>query len=712
MSGNGNRRRAVGLWTIVLVLSLLALGGCGGGGGGSLAEEEGTRYARQILQDRRGGSLSVALVEDGRILWARGFGLRDRSAGLAPSPDTLYGIGSTSKLLAAVAVMRLADQGLVELDRPLGDYLRDFRMESPEASQVTVRMLLNHSSGFPGGDYRGSGTTARNEGYLEDMYENLRTSHLKHRPGALCIYCNDGFTLVEKLVAAVSGRPYEAFLREEILLPLGMTHTRAPLEAFPLGSFAPGYPDSGDRPLPQEFINTLAGGGMYSTPTDLCRLLALLAGGGTLEGTRILSEASVRAMGEDQTGGTLRVVDTRSSRYGLGLDTVRQPGLELAGFRAWMKGGDSSVYGSAVVVIPDLKLGAAVTGATRIGSEQAVALAERVLLAALVERGLLDRMPPLLPETPRPPAPAPDLSLFLPGIYAASGQLFRLEQGAAGLAISRCSEGGGWEPAFSGLVHREDGRFSSDGDPLREFSFAEEGGFRYLVQRSPGYGRIYQDDQVLAQKLEPGAPLEAPWAARLGRVWLAVNLPSRTYGLDTSWDPRMRLLSLPDLPGSLFAGPQGQGWYLVRPRSDRLALPGITIPTDGGRDQNDLKVLEVEGEEWLRFGSFRYRPAETVPVVSADALPRQVALGTEGQWLRLDPGAKGGILRVASRGTGTRWMLFDGAFRGVTDSQVLGADSRASAPPGGYLVLLGDPGARFEVTLEVPGGSGKGTRRP
>jgi hypothetical protein len=57
-------------------------------------------------------------------------------------------------------------------------------------------------------------------------------------------------------------------------------------------------------------------------------------------------------------------------------------------------------------------------------------------------------------------------------------------------------------------------------------------------------------------------------------------------------------------------------------------------------------------------------------------------------------------------------MLFDGAFRGVTDSQVLGADSRALAPPGGYLVLLGDPGARFEVTLEVPGGSGKGTRRP
>jgi CubicO group peptidase (beta-lactamase class C family) len=687
---------------VVLLLSILILGaGCSGlGGNATFSMQEGARSAQELLRETGAPSVSVALVDDGVVQWARGFGAIDAKAGRAPTPETMYGIGSTSKVIAAAAIMILVDRGTVSLDVPVAAYLPDFRMESPEASEITVRMLLNHSSGFPGTEGRGLATTVRFEGYADAMVETLAKSRLKHAPGAMSIYCNDGFMLLEKIVSAVTPKSYEAFVQDEIFAPLGMTNSRFPTGPFDEGGYAPAFREDGETPRPQEYNNTFASGGAYSTPSDLCRLLAMFANGGELDGKRILSEESVRAMAEDQTIGTFRVVDTENARYGLGWDTVREGGLESAGRTAWMKGGQTRIYGSCIIVIPELKLGAAVTGVSGIESEQAAALAERVLLAALVERGLLDAMPEELPSDPKEPAPMPDLSAFIPGLYANSGMLARLAADADGKLSIEKRVNGEWIPSRTGLAYRANGRFSTGEAPNEEYAFTAAGGIRYLVMSRPSTSRCYQEHLVFAQKVEPGAATDAPWEGRVARTWLVANETRFDYDLGTSWNPRLKLDASPEAPSALFVLPQGAGSLLVRPQTGDLAVMGLTIPTALGRDQNDLVVMDIGGEEWMRYGSYRYRPLETVPVLSAD-VARDIEIGPagDGEWLRLDPGVSGATLTVAPEADSFRWILFDANFAGVADSGARGTGPLAQAPQGGYLHLMGDAGARFTVTL-------------
>jgi len=697
LKGNLPKRTA-----FMLVLSVLFLGaGCSGlGGNTTFSMREAASYAKTLLATYSSPSVSVALVENGVVQWAQAFGEIDKRSGRAPTPETMFGIGSTSKMIATTATMILVDRGLVSLDLPFATYASEFSMQSPEAADVTVRMLLNHSSGFPGTEYRGSVLTARNPGYVDGVLETLAGSHLKHAPGDMNIYCNDGFTLVERLVSSVTGTDYATFVHDEIFAPLGMTHSRFPTGPFPVGSYAPEFNADGS-PMPQEYNNTFASGGLYSTPSDLCRLLAMFANGGELGGVRVLSEAAVQAMGVDQTIGKFRMCVTKGVRYGLGWDTVVQPGVELAGRTAWAKDGETGVYGSCVLVIPDLKLGAAVTGVSGIKSSQATALAEHVILAALVERGLLGSMPTVLPETPKERAQTPDLSAYLPGFYASTGGLLRMEQDAQGNLSIHMRSGGGWTPYLEGLSYRVNGYFSSDGDPNTEFAFAEGRGMRYAMNRAAGASRLYQDETPMVQKIGPGTPLSAAWTSRLSRTWLLVNMPPIFYTLGATWYPCLALEALPELPGLIFAKPQSkETYYLVRPESDTFAAMGITIPAGGGRDQNELVVTDVGGEEWMRFGSYRFRPLETVPVLSAD-VARDIEIGAagDGEWLRLDPGVSGATLTVAPEGDAFRWMLFDTSFTCVADSGARGTAPLPGAPQGGYLHLMGDAGAHFRVTL-------------
>jgi hypothetical protein len=176
------------------------------------------------------------------------------------------------------------------------------------------------------------------------------------------------------------------------------------------------------------------------------------------------------------------------------------------------------------------------------------------------------------------------------------------------------------------------------------------------------------------------------------------------YTLDATWYPCLALEALPELPGLIFAKPQSkETYYLVRPESDTFAAMGITIPAGGGRDQNELVVTDVGGEEWMRFGGYRFRPLETVPVLSAD-VARDIDIGAagDGEWLRLEPGVSGATLSVVPEGDSFRWMLFDASFTCVADSGARGTAPLPGAPQGGYLCLMGDAGTRFSLTLDPP----------
>lgn len=130
----------------------------------------------------------------------------------------LYGIGSSSKIYTTVAVMQLAEDGKLSLDAPVTRYLKDFKMADSRYKDITVRMLLNHSSGLMGSTLDSALLFDDSDPSSTDLLlERLASQRLKADPGAYSVYCNDGFTLAELVVEAVSGMDFMDYVDRYIL---------------------------------------------------------------------------------------------------------------------------------------------------------------------------------------------------------------------------------------------------------------------------------------------------------------------------------------------------------------------------------------------------------------------------------------------------------------------------------------------------------------
>lgn len=154
--------------------------------------------------------------------------------------DTLYGIGSVSKVFTAASVMRLADEGLVNLDESLTLYIPDFQMADERYRDITPRMLLNHSSGLMGMTDNNAFLMGDNDTYHHDNFLRLlQAQALKHPPGEVSIYCNDGYTLAEILVERVSGMSFTEFMEDRFFEPLDIHSIQTPQGDFDRGSLTP-----------------------------------------------------------------------------------------------------------------------------------------------------------------------------------------------------------------------------------------------------------------------------------------------------------------------------------------------------------------------------------------------------------------------------------------------------------------------------------------
>ena len=168
----------------------------------------GRLEAWKAIQSGRTGSLSIAIMDNGRFVYSEGFGMADRPGSVPVDRQTLFNIGSVSKVYCATAIMLLVDEGKIKLDSPVTAYIPEFTMADERYRSITVRMLLNHSSGLPGGSYANSFGYRYHGPFLAETLQTLARSHLKHNPGELAIYCNDGFSLAEIIVERVTGKKY------------------------------------------------------------------------------------------------------------------------------------------------------------------------------------------------------------------------------------------------------------------------------------------------------------------------------------------------------------------------------------------------------------------------------------------------------------------------------------------------------------------------
>ncbi|MCX5973506.1 MAG: serine hydrolase [Coprothermobacterota bacterium] len=685
---------------VCFLLLAFLLAGCSGSPSSSPAPltysatiAEGRAALQKALEETGAASMSVALVDGDQVVWSEAFGVAEKSTGQAASTDTLYCIGSVSKMLATVSVMKLAEQGKVKLDDPLVKYLPDFRMLSPEYRDITVRMLINHSSGFGGSDYRNAFLSAPYSGYGEQVQAALKEERLKFDPGYLNVYCNDGFTMVEILVKALTGQSYPDFVRQEILIPLGMSHSLYPqkLEDLLPGTYAESYADG--QLVTPEFVSVYASGGLYSTPSDMGRLAMMLMNGGSLGATRMLSPASVAEMGTDQTIGTFNPLPTDLVRYGLGWDTVTQPGMMAVGIEGWQKSGGTSAYHTEFLVLPKEHL-AAVVLTDGSGGAKALSVAEQILLRALIERGKLSAMPaPQPPMTLAEVTPSETDQEAISGLYAANLKLCRVSFAPDHSLTIESASCGVWNRKVKNFKLRADGWYTSDENPTLSYTPVIGDGRRYLAARTTyGYGH-YLITVLLAEKLFAKPQMTPAWQERAGKTYLNANVSmyDRTM-MGSSADPRFTLIAMPDLPGYLFTPSMDVVDASV---DDVLARMFLLIPQDSGRDLNDIAVVARGGEEWLRQGSTLFRPLASVPTLAAGS--STVTIGSEGfnEWRTL-PATSSVSIDGASE-----WRLYDADFKQIASGPGSGSAVLPGSGTAAYLMLFGSPGATISLNLAL-----------
>ncbi|MEV7600717.1 serine hydrolase domain-containing protein [Kitasatospora sp. NPDC089797] len=293
-------------------------------------------------------SLVAGVVRDGLLVWT---GARSMVDGHAPDPDVQYRIGSITKTFVAVLVLRLRDEGLLDLADPLGRHL-----PGTPADDVTVAQLLAHSGGLA------AETPApwweRTDGALRPGLDDLleQESPLKHPAGRLHHYSNPGYALLGALVERLRGASWGEVLRREVLVPLGMDRTTLLPEHPHAGGFAV-HPWANVM-LPEPLTDTGRmgpAGQLWSTGADLGRWAAFLAAGDdAVLSADTLAEMRRPAVGPDDADWT--------SGYGLGLQLRRHEGRVLYGHTGSMPGFTAGLWVSAADGLAAFALSNATSG--------------------------------------------------------------------------------------------------------------------------------------------------------------------------------------------------------------------------------------------------------------------------------------------------------------------------------------------------------------
>jgi len=215
-------------------------------------------------------SIAVAVARHGEVLWAEGFGWADRAREVRSSGDIAYSIASITKPITATALMVLVERGLVELDRPINDYLGDAKIRTRlgNAEDATVRRVASHTAGLP----RHYHFFYSDEPWRRPPMDLSisRYGHLVSPPGERFEYSNFGYGLLESVVERVSGVPFQEFVGEEVFEPLEMTHSAVGLPAHAAASVAERY-DSTGAVLPFCDSDHQGGSAAYSSAMDLLR---------------------------------------------------------------------------------------------------------------------------------------------------------------------------------------------------------------------------------------------------------------------------------------------------------------------------------------------------------------------------------------------------------------------------------------------------------
>ncbi|RIK35027.1 MAG: penicillin-binding protein, partial [Chloroflexi bacterium] len=346
--------------------------------GGLMLEHDTLRsLALDTLQRYNVPGLALGVVEDSQRTFAEGFGIRSvEEAAIPVGADTLFQIGSTTKPLTGVLIMRLVEAGVLDLDTPIGLWLPDLRLQRDADVAISLRMLLSHTAGLPWNQITPTRLHAYREpdGLARWVREELPSMSFVHPPGTAWSYSNPGINLAAHVAEVAAGQAYAALMQERVFEPLGMERTTFdPLRAmtYPLAQ-AHQRNESG---APQVIHLAADNAAQYpsafawSNVPDLARFARMLLGYGTLDGSMFLRRDSVAEM----FAFLAQRSDNPAEAYGL----TFQVDIHRLGLRVAHPGGING-YSSEFALFPERGL-AVITLANLAPSPAPAELTERIL---------------------------------------------------------------------------------------------------------------------------------------------------------------------------------------------------------------------------------------------------------------------------------------------------------------------------------------------
>ena len=353
--------------------------------------------AEQWQLDSRVPGLVYGVVVDGRLVAVKGLGVQDTTAKRPVTPDTLFRIASMSKAFTALAILKLRDEGKLSLDTPAETYVPEMKgwsYPTKDSRRIRVRDLLNHTTGMVTDDPWGD----RQQPLPEAEFTKLLKAGVPFsRPaGQAMEYSNFGYATLGRIVSNVSGKPYQAYIRDNFLTPLGMVSTGHDIAKAPLERRAIGYrwqddawvrePDMADGAFG-------AMGGIQTSASDYARWVGFLLSAWPPRDdadTGPVARATVReiAEGSNHARGVMRSPSAggaacrQAVAYGMGWRVLDDCDLG----RVLTHGGGFPGYGSNVVLLPDRGIGVFVLSNRTYAGPGPLALKMALALQGVPER--------------------------------------------------------------------------------------------------------------------------------------------------------------------------------------------------------------------------------------------------------------------------------------------------------------------------------------
>lgn len=552
--------------------------------------ESMTSLIKEEMEDRDVTGLSIALIDDQRVVWAEGFGYADEANKIPAKAETVYRAGAIASLFTATAVMQLAEQGKIDIDQPLQTCLPEFSVKSRFAASdpITPRAIMTHHSGLPAELMKGS--YAYNPDPFEDVVKEIEGSYLSCPPNSVLVDSTLAMSLMGVALERVAGRDYASHMEAAILSPLGMAHSSFSQEPDHSPFASKAYEKGKEKvEIPLRDIPAI---GLNSTVLDLSRYMAMIFADGRSGENRIIEPGTLAEMLHPQNSDVALDLDERIGiTWNLPKTYINNAGL-VASLR-----GDTLYHRGTLVVLPEHKLGVAILANSAAAGPVVAKMAGKTLQLALKAKANIDQTENRQAKTEVVPI-NPKILHEYTGRYETKAGLITIAKESDSLKVELMNISLRLIPRADDLFHLQFKLLGLIPIGLKEF---EKIGFAKDRIQGRDIIKVYHNGQaaLFGERIEL-SPIPRQWLARTGD-YEAINAGSEVFrfaDIHLGVDDGLLVFeyALPFFNDSKTKKP-------IKAVSETEAVFYGLGPKKG----DTIAVVRLDGEELLQYSGYLFR---------------------------------------------------------------------------------------------------------